>query len=183
MRFKIICVWYLVSSRCTKYKMLLLVCIVKSWIMFFWYSIFAKTKYKCSFLASSERRTHDPFPVDFETEWIIQNTSVARCITPQALSNVLAINVFFQRHNTALSWWRHEMETFSALLAICVWNSPVSSEFPAQRPVTRSFDVYFDVRPNKGLSKQSWGWWFETLSCSLWRHRNVVMALYFLSLQ
>ena len=45
-------------------------------------------------------------------------------------------------------------------------------EFPTQRPVTRSFDVYFDLRLNKWLSKQSWGWWFETLSCSLWRHRN-----------
>ena len=46
-------------------------------------------------------------------------------------------------------------------------------EFPTQRPVTRSFDVYFDLRPNKWLSKQSWVWWFETLSYSLWRHRNV----------
>ena len=47
------------------------------------------------------------------------------------------------------------METFSALLAICAGNSPVPGEFPAQRPVTRSFDVYFDLRPNKRLSKQS----------------------------
>ena len=46
--------------------------------------------------------------------------------------------------------------------------------FVTQRPVTRSFDVFFDVRPNKQLSKQSWGWWFETLSPSLWRHRNVI---------
>ena len=69
-------------------------------------------------------------------------------------------------------WWRHQMETFSALLAICAGNSPVPGEFPTQRPVTRSFDVFFDVRPNKQLSKQSWGWWFETLSPSLWRHRN-----------
>ena len=46
-------------------------------------------------------------------------------------------------------------------------------EFPAQRPVTRSFDVFFDPRLNKRLSKQSWGWWFETLSCQLWRHCNV----------
>ena len=45
-------------------------------------------------------------------------------------------------------------------------------EFPTQRPVTRSFDVFFDLRLNKPLSKQSWGWWFETLSRSLWRHRN-----------
>ena len=44
------------------------------------------------------------------------------------------------------SWWRHQMETSSALLAICAGNSPVSGEFPAQRPVTRSFDVFFDVR-------------------------------------
>ena len=45
-------------------------------------------------------------------------------------------------------------------------------EFTAQRPVTRSFDVFFDMRLNKKLSKQSWGWWFETLSSPLWRHRN-----------
>ena len=70
------------------------------------------------------------------------------------------------------SWWRHQMEIFSALLAICAGNSPVTGEFPTQRPVTRSFDVYFDLRPNERLSKQWWGWWFETLSRSLWRHRN-----------
>ena len=45
------------------------------------------------------------------------------------------------------------METFSALLAICAGNSPVPGEFPTQRPVTRSFDVFFDLRLNKRLSK------------------------------
>ena len=45
------------------------------------------------------------------------------------------------------------METFSALLAICAVNSPVTGEFLAQKPVTRSFDVFFDLRPNKRLSK------------------------------
>ena len=69
-------------------------------------------------------------------------------------------------------WWRHQIETFSALLASCAGNSPVSGEFPAQRPVTRSFDIFFDLRLNKRLSKQSSGWWFETLSCPLWRQRN-----------
>ena len=64
------------------------------------------------------------------------------------------------------------METFSALLALCEGNSPVTGEFPAQRPVTRSFDVSFDLRPNKRLSKQSWGGWFDTPSRSLWRHCN-----------
>ena len=70
--------------------------------------------------------------------------------------------------------WRHQMETVSALLAICAGNSPVPSEFPAQRPVTRGFDVFFDLRPNKRLSKQLWGWWFETPSRPLWCHRNEI---------
>ena len=64
------------------------------------------------------------------------------------------------------------METFSALLAICAGNSPVPGEFPAQRPVTQSFDVFFDLHPGKRLSKQWCGWWFEKPSCPLWRHRN-----------
>ena len=87
-------------------------------------------------------------------------------------------------HILCSTWWRHQMETFSALLAICAENSPVPGEFSTQRPVTRSFDVYFDLRPNKGLSKQLWGWWFETQSCPLWRHRNdssffaVIFAVY-----
>ena len=53
------------------------------------------------------------------------------------------------------------METFSALLAICAGNSPVPGEFPAQKPVMRSFDVFLDLGLNKPFSKQSW---FETLS-------------------
>ena len=64
------------------------------------------------------------------------------------------------------------MEIFSALLAICAGNSPVPGEFPAQKPVTRSVDVFFDLHPNKRLSKQWRGWWFKTPSCPLLRHRN-----------
>ena len=139
-------------------------------------------------------------------------------------------------------WWRHQMETFSALLALCAGNSQAPDEtqyhltssewlsslgwlmatavshpdkirrhsdldgsapylipmmtssngnifrvtgplcgeftgpgeFPAQRPVTRSFDVFFDLRPNKRWSKQPWGWWFETPSWSLWRQCNAI---------
>ena len=70
------------------------------------------------------------------------------------------------------TWWRHQMETFSALLTLCAGNSPVTGEFPSQRPVARSFDVFFDLCLNKRLSKQSQGWWFETLSRALWRHCN-----------
>ena len=75
-------------------------------------------------------------------------------------------------HHEIEAWWRHQMTSFSALLAICAGNSPVPGEFPAQRPVTRSFDIFFGLRLNKRLSKQSWGWGFETLSRPLWRHRH-----------
>ena len=82
------------------------------------------------------------------------------------------------------SLWRHQTETFSALLAICAGNSPAIGEFPAQRPVTRSFDVCFDLRLNKWLSKQSWGWWFETPSLPLWRHCNVLLlVVYYINKQ
>ena len=74
------------------------------------------------------------------------------------------------------------METFSALLALCVGTSPVTGELSVQRPVTRSFDVFFDLRLNKRLSKQSWGCWFETPSRSSWRHRNVTSASITLSI-
>ena len=57
------------------------------------------------------------------------------------------------------------MEKISALMVICAGNSPVIGEFPAQRPVTR----------NKRLSKQWWGWRFETPSRPLWRHNNVII--------
>ena len=77
----------------------------------------------------------------------------------------------------ASSWWRHQMEKFSALLAFCAGNSPIPGEFPAQRPVTRNFDVFFDLRLNKRLSKLSWSWWSETPSSSLWPHRNDLTPL------
>ena len=66
--------------------------------------------------------------------------------------------------------WKH----FPRYWPFCAGISPVTGEFPSQRPVTRSFDAVFDLHLNKRLSKQSWGWWFETPSRSLWRHRNDV---------
>ena len=77
----------------------------------------------------------------------------------------------------ARTWWRHQMETFSALLAICAGNSPVPGEFPAQRPVTRSFYVFFDLHSNKRLSEQ---WW----AGDLWHHRahyDVTVMMFALS--
>ena len=49
----------------------------------------------------------------------------------------------------------------------------LTGEFSSQRPVTRSFDVFWDLRPNKRLSKQSTRRWFETPSRSIWPHYNV----------
>ena len=76
---------------------------------------------------------------------------------------------------------RHSMMTslngnIFALLAFCAENSPVTGEFPAQRPVTQSFDVFFDLRQNKRLSEQLWGGLFETPSRPLWRHFNAPLA-------
>ena len=70
--------------------------------------------------------------------------------------------------------WRHQMETFSALLAICAGNSPVPVNSPHKG---QWHDVFFDLSPNKRLSKQWWGWWFETPSSPLWRHCNAMCHL------
>ena len=89
--------------------------------------------------------------------------------------------------------WRHDVSICSILNAfscsfknsLTTWMGPICQceyyalwnwwigEFPAKKPVTRSSDVFFDLRLNKRLSNQSWGWWFETLSPPLWRHRSV----------
>ena len=96
------------------------------------------------------------------------STLASPMLTPSSFPSMLV----FQRISFPCTWWRHQMETFSAILAIFAGNSPVLGEIPAQRPVTRSLDVFFDLRLNKRLSKQSWGWWFETPSRPLWCHRN-----------
>ena len=82
------------------------------------------------------------------------------------------------------TWWRHQMETFSAVLAICAGNSPVTGEFLSQRPVTQSSDIFVAMRMKKQLSKQShwlWGhcngyplrvggggWWWVCCVCLWW---------------
>ena len=47
------------------------------------------------------------------------------------------------------------MELLSALVEFCAGNSPIPGELPAQRPVTRSFGILFDLRLNQRLSKQT----------------------------
>ena len=76
-------------------------------------------------------------------------------VTHPALMNWICLEL---GHDNVIKW-KH----FSALLALCAGNSPVIGEFPSQRPLTRSYDVFFDLRPNKRMS----GWWFETSLRSL----------------
>ena len=66
---------------------------------------------------------------------------------------------------------------------LCAGNLLVTGEFPAQRPVTRSFHVFFHLCLIKRSSKQSWGWWFEMPSRSLWRHSNNLAVLPFCKIQ
>ena len=69
---------------------------------------------------------------------------------------------------SARSWWRYLWKHYPRYWPFV----RVTGEFPSQRPVTRSFDVFFHMRLNKRLSKQSSRWQFETPSCSIWRHCN-----------
>ena len=71
--------------------------------------------------------------------------------------------------------------TYVMKMSSSAGNSPVTGEFPSQRPVTQSFDAFLISALNKRLSKRSWGWLFETPSRSLWRHCNVVVALLLLN--
>ena len=75
------------------------------------------------------------------------------------------------------TWWRHQMGTFSALLALCVGNSTVTGEFPTQRPVTRSFDVSFDLRLNKHFSHEIWS---ICASIERWHHNDNKIGVQFL---
>ena len=106
--------------------------------------------------------TRKMFPFD---DFIMQTTTLLK--QKKLLATPLLSPLVITPSGLNVTWWRHQIESFSALLAICAGNSPVTGEFPAQRPVTRSFDVFFDMRLNKPLNKQSWGWWFETPSRSL----------------
>ena len=91
---------------------------------------------------------------------VIKKTGENCVVMLPNLSPLMAPDGAVMKISIVATWWRHQKETFSALLALCVGNLPVTGEFPAQRPVTRSFDVFFDLRLNKRLSKPSWGWWF-----------------------
>ena len=100
---------------------------------------------------------HDLFGTVHRWRW---NSSKLSKLAKAPLHLFLISFHVFRRHDDVIKW-KHFPR---------YW--PFVREFPSQRPVTRSFDVFFHLRLNKWLSKQPWGWWFETPACSLWRHRN-----------
>ena len=100
-----------------------------------------------------------------QTRWNVETTKRESFSVITPVWNHRYLPVQFWHHKI---WWRHQMETFSASPALCAGNSPVTSE----RPVTRSFDIFFILRQNKRLDKQSRRRWFKMPSRSLWRHCN-----------
>ena len=73
----------------------------------------------------------EPGPVNIEIRCLLPHTYIFVSLC----STIMGLSMFI--------WWRHQMDTFSALLALCAGNSPVTGEFPAQRPVTR--DLMFSL--------------------------------------
>ena len=101
---------------------------------------------------------------------------------PTCLISLQMLTIVFRKNS-----WRQSMMTSSNGNVFRV-TGPLCGEFigpgefSTQRPVTRSFDVFFDLRLNKRLSKQPWGWWFVTPSCPLWRQCNVCLLAAFWTL-
>ena len=84
------------------------------------------------------------------------------------LCSEMHVSTFYHHRYWYCSWWRHQMETFSALLALC-----------AHRGQWRGELMFTSICGlNKRLSKQWWGWWFEMQSLSLWRHCTVGGSYY-----
>ena len=161
------------------------------WNFVWWLANCTKNLWRCSGSESLINRTHSNFIFLVRKACRANHSDMVSIVRAEmyhtwAANSVIVMVDGTTRYNTgnnpgrSLTFtsisggprWRHQMETLSALLVLCVGNSPVTGEFPSQRPVTRSFDIFFDLRLNKRLSKQPWGWWFETLSCPFWRHFN-----------
>ena len=131
---------------------------VSEWVASEWVRV---SESKCDRMRVSRCEWASKWMSEWVSEWVV---GCMKQWAIQVANKSIAKENKTQHTNAWTTWWRHQMETFSALLALCAGNSSVTGEFPAQRPVTRSFDVFFDLRLNKRLNKQSLGWWFETLS-------------------
>ena len=124
-----------------------------------------KTLFGNDFVASSAYSSNS-----FQ-RWYKYESDISSCLICQCLANCIGwylINYdqdlasFAMNHDDVIRW-KHFPRFWPFVRGIHL----------SQRTVTRSFDVFFDLRLNKRLREQSWGRWFETPSCSLWRHCNV----------
>ena len=128
------------------------------------FSMTATGRYWCRKIAKNHPPGKDPamhhMPEDFAgpSIYLLSGKASYRNNLRKAATMILVVSII--AHDDVIKW-KH----FPRYLAICA----VPGEFPAQRPVTRSFDVFFDLHPNKRLSKQWWCWWFETPPCPLRR--------------
>ena len=113
-------------------------------------------------------------------------------LQPSVLLKAFCYNHFRVRNQVPKISWKYSSEFVIIMTLTLCWQKdtilkhddaikwkhfprywPFVRGIPPQRPVTRRFDVFFDLRLNKRLSKQSWGWLFETPSRSLWRHCKI----------
>ena len=111
-------------------------------------------------------RQNDPiFPHD---QWILKQQF--RTVSRERL--MISGSKFLTRHDDVIKWKR-----FPRYWPFVrgIHRSPVNSPHKGQ---WRGALIFSLICLNKRLSKQSWGWWFETLSCPLWRHRNGLMHVY-----
>ena len=70
-------------------------------------------------------------------------------------------------------WYRHRMETVSALPVLSEGNPPVIGRFPSPRAINAGLDVIFDISRNKRWNEQSSRRWVETLNA----HCDVIVML------
>ena len=115
--------------------------------------------------------------IQYENLTTLNCYSFSRCyvgrscfLTPWSSLSYLTWYFWMQHIHDDVIKWKHFPRYWPI---VPPGNSPVTGEFPSQRPVTRSFDVFFDLRRNKRLGKQSRSRWFETPSRSLWHHSKV----------
>ena len=133
------------------------------YILYFWlYHLFKRKSHFCNYIGMNRYG---------DGSFIWKDASSIKK-TPWFMTLRLSLReccgVAFMPHHDDVIKWKHFPRYWPFVRGI--HRSPVNSP---HRPVKRSFDVFVDLRSNKRLSKQSWGWWFKTPSCSLWRHCNV----------
>ena len=103
---------------------------------------------------------------------VIGNLFTLNCLILRNWIKYYSYGSYIGNTHTDTPWWLHQMETFLVLLALYAGNWPVAGEFPHKGQWRGALMFYFDLRLNKGLIKQLWGWWLETPSRSLWCHCN-----------